>query len=151
MAVKKTTVATAVSVATKASSKKAEPAPTANDWDVMLIDNNSSEDTAKGKKYVHYLGKDRLIRQAPGWGSAKGKLIEFCIYATDENGVPLEDLPEPKFGLSADVDYYKAKYPLRKGYFVNDSLCRNGRHRLTFYRIHILNVIDKPVEEIEVE
>lgn len=151
MAVKKTTVASAVSVASKASPKKAEPV--ANDWDKMLISNTSEDTNANGnKRYVHYLGKDRLIRQAPGWDSAKGKTVEYVIYATDENGNPLEDLPEAKFGSAQDVDYYRSKYSLRKGYYVNDSLCRNGRHRITFYKIHIHNVVAKPTTvEVEVE
>ena len=149
MAVKKTTVATAVSVATSKASPKAKETPTQpTDWDSLLINNSSDGTTTKtdGKRYTFYLGKDRLIRQAPGWDSAKGKLVEFCIFATDENGVPLEDLPKAKFGSAQDVDYYQSKYPLRKGFFVNDSLCQNGRHRITFYKIHIVGVVNKPVE-----
>ena len=150
MAIKKSTVASAVnSVATKAS-KKAEPAqPTEQpNWDSLLINNNTSEDTkADGKRYTFYLGKDRLIRTADGWGSAEGKLVEFVIYGADEKGNPLKDLPKAKFGSAQDVDYYQSKYPLQKGFYVNDSLCSNGRHRITIYKIHITNVVDK----VEVE
>ena len=147
MAVKKTTVASAVSsVATQPKVSKQAPAQQ-TDWDSMLINNNTSEDTkADGKRYTFYRGKDRLIRTADGWGNAEGKLVEFVIYGTDEQGNPLKDLPKAKFGSAADVDYYQSKYPLHKGYYVNDSLCSNGRHRITFYRIHIHNVINKPVE-----
>jgi hypothetical protein len=153
MAIKKTTVASAVSGATSKASPKAKETPAQptdqkTNWDSLLI-NNSSEDTTKkadGKRYVHYLNKDRLVRSAPGWGTAKGQIVEFVIFATDEDGNPLQDLPEPRFGSAQDVDYYKAKYSLQKGFFVNDSLCRNNRHRITFYKIHILNVINKPVE-----
>jgi len=153
MAIKKTTVASAVSGATSKASPKAKETPAQptdqkTNWDSLLINNSSEDTTTKkaDKRYTFYLGKDRLIRQADGWDSAKGKVVEFCIYATDEDGNPLEDLPKAKFGSAADVDYYQSKYPLRRGFFVNDSLCQNGRHRITFYKIHILNVINKPVE-----
>lgn len=152
MGIKKSTVATAVSVATKKSSKTpAQPTDQKTNWDDLLINQEASSDSASGKRYLNYLGKDRLIRQAPGWDSAKGKIVEFVIFGTDEDGNPLQDLPEPKFGSAADVDYYKSKYPLHKGYFVNDSLCRNGRHRISFYKIHIHDVVDKQAEVEEVE
>lgn len=148
MAIKKTTVASAVnSVATKAS-KKAESSST-QDWDKALINAEVSDSSPDSNKtYVNYMGKDRLLREAPGWGSAKGKVVQFVIFATDENGQPLPDLPPVRFGSLADVEYTEKKYPLSKGYFVNDQTCRNGRHRISVYRIHIHNVRNV-VEEVE--
>ena len=150
MTVKKKTVADAVSSATKKATKPAKSVSTkvavveVTNWDKELINSNTSEDTkADGKRYTFYLGKDRLIRTADGWGSAEGKLVEFVIFGADEKGNPLKDLPKAKFGSAQDVDYYQSKYPLQKGFYVNDSLCSNGRHRITIYKIHIINVVDK--------
>ena len=153
MAIKKK-VAVAVSTAsTKATAKaKAENSTKAvvevTDWDKMLINNNSSEDTAKddGKEYEFFNGKDRLVRTAPGWGSAAGKQVKFVIYATDADGVSLPELPPTRFGSLADVEYTEKRYPMSKGFYVADSLCKNGRHKINVYRIHITRVIDTPVE-----
>lgn len=146
MAIKKTTVVAAVSKATKA---KAESSTT-QDWDKMLI--STSEDTttdAKGNKtYVNYMGKDRLLREAPGWGDAKGKIVQFVIYGSDENGNPLPDLPKTRFGSLADVEYCEKKYPMSRGFYVNDQVCRNGRHKIDIYKIHICGV-RTIVEEVE--
>lgn len=152
MGIKKTTVAAAVSATSSKVSPKAKEAPTQpTDWDSMLI-NNSSEDTttdAKGNKtYVNYMGKDRLLREAPGWGDAKGQIVQFVIYGSDENGTPLPDLPKTRFGSLADVEYCEKKYPMSRGFYVNDQVCRNGRHKIDIYKIHICGV-RKVVEEVE--
>ena len=147
MTIKKKAVVAAVSKATKA---KAESSTT-QDWDKALINAETSSDSSSdsNKTYVNYMGKDRLLREAPGWGSAKGKIVQFVIFATDENGVPLPELPPVRFGSLADVEYTEKKYPLDKGYFVNDQTCRNGRHRISVYRIHIHNVRNVVEEEVE--
>ena len=129
MAIRKTTVATAVSVASKKASTKAESVSTKDqDWDKLLI--NSTETSAdsstdSNKTYVNYMGKDRLLREAPGWGSCKGQIVQFVIYGSDENGFPLPDLPKTRFGSLADVEYCEKKYPMSRGFFVNDQVCRN--------------------------
>ena len=152
MAIRKTTVATAVSVASKKASTKAESVSTKDqDWDKLLI--NSTETSAdsstdSSKTYVNYMGKDRLLREAPGWGSCKGQIVQFVIYGSDENGVPLPDLPKTRFGSLADVEYCEKKYPMSRGFFVNDQVCRNGRHKIDVYKIHICGV-RKVVEEVE--
>lgn len=152
MAVKKTTVATAVSVASKKASTKAESSSTKDqDWDKLLINSTetSSDSSADSNKtYVNYMGKDRLLREAPGWGSCKGQIVQFVIYGSDENGVPLPDLPKTRFGSLADVEYCEKKYPMSRGFFVNDQVCRNGRHKIDVYKIHICGV-RKIVEEVE--
>lgn len=148
MAIKKTTVVAAVSKATKA---KAESSSTKDqDWDKLLINSteDSSDSSSPEKKYVSFMGKDRLLREAPGWGEAKGRIVQFVIYGSDENGNPLPDLPKTRFGTLADVEYYEKKYPLSKGYFVNDQNCKNGRHRINVYKIHICGVRNV-VEEVE--
>lgn len=149
MGIKKTTVASAVNSVAKASTKKAESSTT-QDWDAKLI--STSEDTttdAKGNKtYVNYMGKDRLLREAPGWGDAKGQIVQFVIYGSDENGTPLPDLPKTRFGSLADVEYCEKKYPMSRGFYVNDQVCRNGRHKIDIYKIHICGV-RKVVEEVE--
>ena len=81
----------------------------------------------------------------PGWGSAAGKEVKFVIYATDSEGNTLPELPPTRFGSLADVEYTEKRYPLSKGFYVNDQLCRNGRHRISVYRIHIVRVVE-PVE-----
>ena len=152
MAIRKTTVATAVSVASKKASTKAESVSTKDqDWDKLLI--NSTETSAdsstdSNKTYVNYMGKDRLLREAPGCGSCKGQIVQFVIYGSDENGVPLPDLPKTRFGSLADVEYCEKKYPMSRGFFVNDQVCRNGRHKIDVYKIHICGV-RKVVEEVE--
>ena len=152
MAIRKTTVATAVSVASKKASSKAESSSAKDqDWDKLLI--NSTETSAdsstdSNKTYVNYMGKDRLLREAPGWGSCKGQIVQFVIYGSDENGVPLPDLPKTRFGSLADVEYCEKKYPMSRGFFVNDQVCRNGRHKIDVYKIHICGV-RKVVEEVE--
>lgn len=146
MAIAKKKVAAAVSAA-KETTPKAVVEVT--DWDKVLINNAedaNSTSTKEDKEYQFYNGKDRLVRTAPGWGSATGKQVKFVIYATDEAGVPLPELPSTKFGTIADVEYMERKYPLSKGFYVADNLCRNGRHKINIYRIHICGVIDKPVE-----
>lgn len=145
MAIKKKPVAAAVSAA-KATPKAVVEV---TDWDKVLLnseESSASTSTKEGKEYQFYNGKDRLVRTAPGWGSATGKQVKFVIYATDDQGVPLPELPSTKFGTIADVEYMERKYPLKKGFYVADNLCRNGRHKIDVYRIHICGVIDKPVE-----
>lgn len=156
MAIRKTTVATAVSVASKKATK-AENSLTkgvveVTDWDKVLISNTEDANATKddGKEYEFFNGKDRLVRTCPGWGSATGKQVKFVIYATDAEGCPLPELPPTRFGSLSDVEYTEKKYPMSKGFFVNDNLCKNGRHKINVYRIHIVRVVDKPVEE-EVE
>lgn len=152
MAIKKTTVVAAVSKATKA--KKAESSSTkavveVTDWDKVLLstgEDSASTSTKDDREYEFYNGKDRLVRTAPGWGSAAGKQVKFVIYATDAEGTPLPELPPTRFGTLSDVEYTEKKYPMSKGFYVNDNLCRNGRHKINVYRIHICGVIDKPVE-----
>ena len=152
MAIRKTTVATAVSVASKKASTKAESVSTKDqDWDKLLINStetSSDSSTDSNKTYVNYMGKDRLLREAPGWGSCKGQIVQFVIYGSDENGVPLPDLPKTRFGSLADVEYCEKKYPMSRGFFVNDQVCRNGRHKIDVYKIHICGV-RKVVEEVE--
>lgn len=146
MAIKKTTVATSVSKVAKA---KAESTVEITDWDKVLISTeDSSSDSTKddGKEYEFFNGKDRLVRTTPGWGAAKGKQVKFVIYATDESGNPLPELPPTRFGSLSDVEYMEKRYSLAKGFYVNDQLCKNGRHKINVYRIHICGVIDKPVE-----
>jgi hypothetical protein len=144
-------VATSVSKVAKASSKtKAENSSTVEvtDWDKLLI--NSTEDSTStkddSKEYEFFNGKDRLVRTCPGWGAAVGKQVRFVNYATDENGNPLPELPKTRFGSLGDVEYMEKKYPMSQGFYVNDQVCRNGRHRINVYRIHICSVVDKPVE-----
>lgn len=150
MAIKKKAVAVAVSTAKKAEPKAENVSTKDQDWDKMLI--STSEDTttdAKGNKtYVNYMGKDRLLREAPGWGDAKGQVVQFVIFGSDENGNPLPDLPKTRFGSLADVEYCEKKYPMNKGFYVNDQVCRNGRHKIDIYKIHICGV-RKIVEEVE--
>ena len=153
MAIRKKAVASAVnSVAKKAPVKEAESVSTKDqDWDKLLI--NSTETSAdsstdSNKTYVNYMGKDRLLREAPGWGSCKGQIVQFVIYGSDENGFPLPDLPKTRFGSLADVEYCEKKYPMSRGFFVNDQVCRNGRHKIDVYKIHICGV-RKVVEEVE--
>ena len=151
MAIRKTTVATAVSVASKKASSKAESSSAKDqDWDKLLINSteSSSDSSADSSKtYVNYMGKDRLLREAPGWGSAQGKIVQFVIFGSDENGNPLPDLPKTRFGSLADVEYCEKRYPLSKGYFVNDQVCRNGRHKIDVYKIHICGV--RTIVEVE--
>ena len=153
MAIKKSTVATSVSKVAKAKAESSTKGTfvEVTDWDKELINNNSSEDTTKddGKEYEFFNGKDRLVRSCPGWGSAVGKQVKFVIYATDSEGNTLPELPPTRFGSLADVEYTEKRYPLSKGFYVNDQLCRNGRHKINVYRIHICRVVDKPVEEVE--
>lgn len=145
MAIAKKKVAAAVTAA-KATPKAVVEV---TDWDKVLIstgEDSASTSTKDDREYEFYNGKDRLVRTAPGWGSAAGKQIKFVIYATDDQGVPLPELPSTKFGTIADVEYMERKYPLNKGFYVADNLCRNGRHKIDVYRIHICRVVDKPVE-----
>jgi len=148
MAIKKKAVAVAVSTA----KAKAESVSTKDqDWDKLLINSTEEESNSSSvsnKTYVNYMGKDRLLREAPGWGDAKGQIVQFVIYGSDENGNPLPDLPKTRFGSLADVEYCEKKYPMSKGYFVNDQVCRNGRHKIDIYKIHICGV-RKIVEEVE--
>lgn len=151
MTIKKKTVADAVSSATKASSKKAEPKAVVEvtDWDKVLLstgEDSASTSTKDDREYEFYNGKDRLVRTTPGWGHAAGKLVKFVIYATDAEGTPLPELPPTRFGTLSDVEYTEKKYPISKGFYVNDNLCRNGRHKINVYRIHICGVVDKPME-----
>lgn len=151
MAIRKTTVATAVSVASKKATKAESSSTKDQDWDKLLINSTetSSDSSADSNKtYVNYMGKDRLLREAPGWGSCKGQIVQFVIYGSDENGVPLPDLPKTRFGSLADVEYCEKKYPMDRGFFVNDQVCRNGRHKIDIYKIHICGV-RKVVEEVE--
>jgi hypothetical protein len=149
MAIKKKAVAVAVSTA---KAPKAESVSTKDqDWDKLLINSTEEESNSSSvsnKTYVNYMGKDRLLREAPGWGDAKGQIVQFVIYGSDENGNPLPDLPKTRFGSLADVEYCEKKYPMSKGYFVNDQVCRNGRHKIDIYKIHICGV-RKIVEEVE--
>lgn len=144
MAISKKKVASAVSDA-KATPKAVVEV---TDWDKVLLSTgeDSATSTKDDREYEFYNGKDRLVRTAPGWGSAAGKQVKFVIYATDDQGVPLPELPSTKFGTIADVEYMERKYPLSKGFYVADNLCRNGRHKIDVYRIHICRVVDKPVE-----
>lgn len=145
MAIAKKKVAAAVTAA-KATPKAVVEV---TDWDKVLIstgEDSASTSTKDDREYEFYNGKDRLVRTAPGWGSAAGKQVKFVIYATDDQGVPLPELPSTKFGTIADVEYMERKYPLNKGFYVADNLCRNGRHKIDVYRIHICRVVDKPVE-----
>lgn len=148
MAIKKTTVVAAVSKATKAKAESSSTKVEVTDWDKLLINSteDSSDSSSSEKKYVNYMGKDRLLREAPGWGNAKGKVVQFVIFGSDENGNPLPDLPKTRFGSLGDVEYMEKKYPLSQGFYVNDQVCRNGRHKIDVYKIHICHVINKPVE-----
>ena len=152
MAIRKQTVAAAV----EKVAKKAEPAESvstnnAPDWDKLLCSGNepATKSNDSTKEYEFFNGKDRLVRTVPGWGSAKNKLVKFVIYATDESGNPLPELPPVRFGSLSDLEYTEKKYPLSKGYFVADTTCRNGKHKINVYRIHIVDVIDKPEVEVE--
>lgn len=150
MTIKKTTVSAAVNSAVKAT--KAESVSTnAQDWDKLLINSNEAAPTDNpSKKYFHYMGKDRLLREAPGWGSASNMIVQFVIFGTDEEGNQLPDLPKTRFGSLADVIYCEKQYPMSKGYYVSDQVCRNGRHKIDIYKIHITGVLPKP-EKVEVE
>lgn len=154
MGIKKTTVATSVSKVAKAKAESSTKGTIVEvtDWDKVLINNTEDANATKddGKEYEFFNGKDRLVRTVPGWGSAAGKQVKFVIYATDAEGNTLPELPPTRFGSLADVEYTEKRYPLSKGFYVNDQLCRNGRHRINVYRIHICRVVDKPMEE-EVE
>ena len=139
MAIKKTTVASAVSVATKAS-KKAEPVstPDVNDLEaVFKVQQPAPAADAPKKEYHNFLGKDRLIRTMPiTWNPAfKGKDMKFVIYHD-------ESCPPIRFGSLSDLEYLEKKYPLWDKWFISDSLCSNGRHRFIVYKIHILGVMD---------
>lgn len=149
MAIRKKAVTAAVNAVSTKATKPAESSTT-QDWDKLLINSteDSSDSSSPEKKYVNYMGKDRLLREAPGWGSCKGKVVQFVIYGSDEDGNPLPDLPKTRFGSLADVEYMEKRYPLNKGYFVNDQNCKNGRHRINVYKIHICGVRDV-VEEVE--
>lgn len=138
-------------VAVAVSAAKATPKAVVEvtDWDKVLInseENSASTSTKDDREYEFFNGKDRLVRTCPGWGSAAGKQVKFVIYATDAEGTPLPELPPTRFGSLADVEYTEKKYPKSKGFYVNDNLCRNGRHKIDVYRIHICGVVDKPVE-----
>ena len=148
MAIKKTTVATSVSKVAKAKAESSTKGVVeVTDWDKVLINNAEDANATKddGKEYEFFNGKDRLVRTVPGWGSAAGKEVKFVIYATDSEGNTLPELPPTRFGSLADVEYTEKRYPLSKGFYVNDQLCRNGRHRISVYRIHIVRVVE-PVE-----
>lgn len=149
MGIKKTTVATSVSKVAKAKAESSTKGVVeVTDWDKVLINNAEDANATKddGKEYEFFNGKDRLVRTCPGWGSAAGKQVKFVIYATDSDGNTLPELPPTRFGSLGDVEYTEKRYPMSKGFYVNDQLCRNGRHKINVYRIHICRVVDKPVE-----
>lgn len=154
MTIRKKAVASAVNSVAKKATKPAESSSTkavveVTDWDKVLLstgEDSASTSTKDDREYEFYNGKDRLVRTAPGWGSAAGKQVKFVIYATDSDGNPLPELPPTRFGTLSDVEYTEKRYPLTKGFYVNDNLCRNGRHKINVYRIHICGVVDKPVE-----
>lgn len=154
MAIRKKSVASAVNSVAKKATKPAESVSTTQDqdWDKLLINSTdsseSSDSSSPEKRYEYFMGKDRLVREEPGWGSCKGKIVQFVIYGSDENGNPLPDLPKTRFGSLADVEYCEKKYPMDKGFYVNDQVCRNGRHKINIYKIHIVGVRDV-VEEVE--
>lgn len=136
MAVKKTTVATAVSVATKA--KKAESSST-NDLEAVFKVQAAPAATpdAPKKEYFNFLGKDRLIRTMPiTWNpDYAGKDMRFVIYHD-------ESCPPVRFGSLSDLEYLEKKYPVWDKWFISDNLCSNGRHKFTIYHIKPLGVVD---------
>ena len=53
-----------------------------------------------------------------------------------------EECPPSRFGSLADLEYLEKKYPPYGRWFIADSLCQNGRHRFTVYKMHVLGVVD---------
>lgn len=135
MTVKKKTVADAVSSsATKA--KKAESVSNFDDVFSVPQDKSNSDKETK-KEYELFLGKDRLVRYLPiTWNEKyQGKSLRFVIYHDEE-------CPPSRFGSLADLEYLEKKYPPYGRWFIADSLCQNGRHRFTVYKMHVLGVVD---------
>jgi hypothetical protein len=135
MAIKKKTVADAVSSAKKAT--KAESVSTNFD-DVFNVPQDKGSNSDKvTKEYELFLGKDRLVRYLPiTWNEKyKGKSLRFVIYHDEE-------CPPARFGSLADLEYLEKKYPPYAKWFISDNLCQNGRHRYVIYKMHILGVVD---------
>lgn len=146
MTIKKTPVATAVSVAKKATKAEAESVSTnglidQSQFDDLFIPTQQPKDNADTREYFNFMGKDRLVRYiAPTWVNDKetkeNKLIKFVIYND-------ETCPSAVFGTLADLEYLQKRYPISNKYFISDQICKNGRHRFCIYRMYILGLVDR--------
>lgn len=137
MAIRKKAVADAVSSATKKATKPAESSTTNFDDVFSVPQDKSNSDKETKKEYELFLGKDRLVRYLPiTWNEKyQGKSLRFVIYHDEE-------CPPSRFGSLADLEYLEKKYPPYGRWFIADSLCQNGRHRFTVYKMHVLGVVD---------
>ena len=136
MAIKKSTVASAVNSVAKASTKKAESVSNFDDVFSVPQDKSNSDKETK-KEYELFLGKDRLVRYLPiTWNPKyKGKSIRFVIYHD-------ETCPQARFGSLADLEFLEKKYPVTGQWFISDNICANGRHRFVIYKMHVLGIVD---------
>lgn len=141
MAIRKKAVTAAVESAAKTEEVENVVVAETKEQDFSDVFNVTQSEESKqddDREYTEFKGKKRLIRTMPITWNAKysGKSIKFCIYADPAT------CPPARFGSLSDLEYLERKYPASKQFFISDTLCSNGRHKYTIYRMHVTAIID---------